>query len=145
MVYFFSAAIMAVFYLDFKLISVILKRSSVYFHEHKQYGSGEVVGYDSSEGSRWYSLVVKVNELNDNKTYICSSAKINIHDYPNGSIVSVVYAITKRGRVQVYLADRLPADKSSMSKVFNIISVISLIITLGLILAGVMTTLFLGV
>ena len=60
----------------------------------------------------------------------------------NGSIVSVVYAITKRGRVQVYLADRLPADKSSMSKVFNIISVISLIITLGLILAGVMTTLF---
>ena len=38
MAYFFSAAIMAVFYLDFKLISVILKRSSVYFHEHKQYG-----------------------------------------------------------------------------------------------------------
>lgn len=142
MMYYFAAAIMAVFYLDFKVIAVILKRSSEYFHEHKQYGNGEVVGYDSSEGSRWYSLIVKVIELNDNKNYICSSAKINIHDYPKGSIVNVAYAITKRGRVQVYLADRLPADKSSMSKVFNIISVISLIITLGLVIAGVMTTLF---
>lgn len=142
MMYFVLATIMAVSYLDFKLISVILKRSSVYFHEHKKYGSGEVVGYDSSEGSRWYSLIVKVVELNDNKTYICNSAKINIHDYPKGSIVNVVYAITKRGRVQVYLADRLPADKSYMAKVFNVISLVSLIITLGLVAAGILTTLF---
>ena len=41
-----------------------------------------------------------------------------------------------------FLADRRPADESSMSKVFNIISVISLIITLGLFISGVMTTLF---
>ena len=142
MIYFFSATIMAVFYLDFKLISVILKRSSAYFHEHKKYGTGEVIGYDSSEGSRWYSLIVKVVELQDNKTYICSSAKINIHDYPEGSIVNVAYAITKRGRVQVYLADRLPADKSSMARVFNIVSLISLVITLGLVVAGIMTIFF---
>ena len=86
-----------------------------------------------------YEFQIKVYIRN---TWDWIPVQVNIHDYPNGSIVSVVYAITKRGRVQVYLADRLPADKSSMSKVFNIISVISLIITLGLILAGVMTTLF---
>lgn len=141
MIWFFSAAIMAVFYLDFKLISVILKRSSVYFDEHKKYGSGEVVGYYANEGSRLRSPIVRVIELNDNKTYICN-ANINTHDYPKGSIVNVVYAITKRGRVEVYLADRLPADKASMSKVFNIISLISLIITLVLAAAGVITTLF---
>lgn len=142
MIYFFSAAIMVVFYLDFKLSSVILRRRSAYFEEHKKYGSGEVVGYYAEEGSRWRLLIVKVTELNDNETYICNSAKINTHDYPKGSIVNVCYAITKRGRVQVYLADRLPADNYNMSKFFNIISLISLVITLGLAVAGVMTTLF---
>lgn len=140
MMYFFSAAIMAVFFLDFKLISVILKKSAAYFHEHKQYGRGEVVGYDTSEGSRWYSLIVKVLELNDNKTHICNSAKVNIHNYPKGTIVNVIYVITRRGGVQVYLADRMPADKASMSKVFNTISVIILLITVGLLIAGIVTT-----
>lgn len=146
MILFFIAAIMAVFCLNFKLIAVILKRSSVYFNEHKKYGTGEVVGYSAnstngeSERTRRYSLLVKVIELNDNKTYDCGTVN-NIHDYPKGSIVKVVYAITKRGRVQVYLTDSMPADKSSMSKVFNIISLISLIITLGLVMIGVITML----
>lgn len=137
--YLFAAAIMFVFYLDFKIISVILKRSAKYFHENKQFGRAEVVGYDASEGSRWYSLIVKVLDLNDNKTYICNSAKVNIHDYPKGTIVDVAYATTKHGRVQVYLSNCLPVDKASMAKVFNMIAIISMIITLGLLIAGVIT------
>ena len=70
MVYLFAAAIMFVFYLDFKIISVILTRSAKYFHENKQFGRAEVVGYYASEGSRWYSLIVKVLDLNDNKTLL---------------------------------------------------------------------------
>ena len=144
MILFFTIAIMAVFCLDFKLIAVILKRSSVYFDEHKKYGNGEVVGYSANGGSegskRRYSLLVKVIELDNNKTYDCGTVN-NIHDYPKGSIVKVVYAITKRGRVRVYLTDSMPADESSMSKVFNIISLISLIVTLGLAIIGVITML----
>ena len=139
MVYLFVAATMFVFYLDFKIISVILKKSAKYFHENKQFGRAEDVGYDASEGSRWYSLIVKVLDLNDDKTYICNSAKVNIHDYPKGTIVDVAYATTKHGRVQVYLSNCLPADKASMAKVFNIIAIISMAITLGLLVASVIT------
>jgi hypothetical protein len=144
MIWFFSAGIMFVFFLDFKLISVLLKRSIAYFNEHKQYGRGEVVGYSANEGSRWYSLIVKILELNDNRTYICNAAKVHIHDYPKGTVVSVAYAITRRGRVVVYLADRMPADESSMSKIFNVISEIVLLITIGLLIAGITTTFIYG-
>lgn len=139
MICFLIASIMVISYLDFKLISAILKRNVTYFEEHKKYGKGEVVGYDASEGSRWYSLIIKIIDLNDNKTYICSSAKIDIHDYPKGSIVNVIYAVTKRGRVRVHLADKLPANENNMAKVFNIVSWISLIFAFIFVLAGVLT------
>ncbi len=38
MIYFLIASIMAISYLDFKLISFILKRNSTDFEEHKKYG-----------------------------------------------------------------------------------------------------------
>jgi len=139
MVYFFASAIMLFFYIDFKIIVMILKRNAKYFEENKKYGKAEVVGYDSSEGSRWYSLIVRVLNLNESKTYICNSAKINIHDYPKGKIVDVIYAVTKRGHVNVYLRDRMPADEGHMSKIFNVVSKIILAITIILLMIGIAT------
>ena len=55
---------MTISYLDFKLISVILKRNSTYFEEHKKYGKGEVVGYDASEGALYvlFMLTLAMHE-----------------------------------------------------------------------------------
>lgn len=142
MIYFlFGAGITLVFYLDFKLISLLLRRSATYFNENKKNGKGVVVGYDASEGSRWYSLMVRVVELNNNKTYICNSAKINIHEYPVGSSVDVVYVISKKGRVQVYLADRLPADEAIISRIFGVAANVFLWITIGLLIGALITIL----
>lgn len=134
MVYLFVTGLMSVFCLNFEIISVVLKCDAEYFQKHKKSGCAEVVGYDTSEGSRWYSLVVKVLDLSDSKTYICNSAKVDIHDYPKGAIVDVLYIVTKHGHTQVYLADCLPADKSGIAKVFNNMSVICGVVALGFIL-----------
>lgn len=141
MMYFFSAAVLLIFFIDFEVIGMILSKSAENFKANKKKGTAEVVGYDSSEQSRWYSLIVKVKELNDGKTYICNSAKISIHEYPKGSIVDVMYVNTKVLGTQVYLSDKMPADKASMAAVFKKIGFIILVPTMILVVFGVYSVL----
>lgn len=140
MIYLFSAAVLLVFFINFEVIGLILKRSARNFYENQKKGTAEVVGYDSSEQSRWYSLIVKIIELNDGKTYICNSAKINIHNYPKGKIIDVIYVTSKiagKNMIQVYLLDNLPANKMVVAKVFTRLGYFILIVVIVLILLGI--------
>lgn len=142
MIYLCIAGVLFVFFINFIIITSILRKNANRFDETQRKGTAEVVGYDSSEQSRWYSLIVKVRELKDNKTYIVNSAKINIHDYPQGSVISVVYAKTEifgKEMYQVYLPEKMPPSNQGMAKVFHWLSMILLFFTIGFGIAGVIS------
>ena len=134
MIFLLFASVVFVFFLNILIISIILKNNARRFENTKKKGTAEVIGYDTSEGARWRSLIVKLNDLDDNKRYICNSGKIDIQNYPKRTIIDVIYASSFLGR-QVYLTNNMPASKTGVAKVFSIIA--SFLFVLTLVLAGV--------
>ncbi len=131
MIFLFFAIVVFIFWISIFIITILLKHSVQRFNNTKKNGTAEVVGYDTSEGARWRSLIVKLNDIDDDKRYICNSGKIDIRDYPNGTTVDVIYASSMLGR-QVYLAESMPVSNASMLKVFNKIACLLFVLMLAL-------------
>ncbi len=114
----FFAAVVFIFWISIFITTILLKRAAKRFEETKTNATAEVVGYDTSEGARWRSLIVKLNDVGDDRKYIVNSGKIDIRDYPNGTTIDVIYAESLFGR-QVYLKDKMPVSQASMLRAFN--------------------------
>ena len=72
-------------------IGAFYQKSVSNFEKNKKSGTAEIVGYQASENSRRYKPIVKVLDLNDGKTYICSYGLVKRSDYPVGTIINVEY------------------------------------------------------
>lgn len=126
------------------ITGMVLNKNGRSFNESKRYGYGEVVGYDCGDQSSRYTLLVRIPELHDGKIYNCKSGKINIGNYPKGSVVNIIYApksIVGIEVIEVYLSDCPPADSVALGKKFKILSIVMFVISCILMVAGIATTL----
>ena len=138
--YLFFAAVVFIFWVSVFITTILLKRAAKRFDETKTNAKAEVVGYDTSEGARWRSLIVKLNDVGDDRKYIVNSGKIDIRDYPHGTTVDVIYATSLLGR-QVYLKDKMPVSQASMLRAFNNVAWVLFILMVALVGTGIISLL----
>ncbi len=124
------------------VIGIGLGRSAVRFDANKRYAKAEVVGYRRAEQSNWYELYIRIPELNDGKTYFCTSGRISLRDYPVGKIVDILYAPTKTMGIHVveaHLVEKPPADSATLARGIKGVSKVLLIVGILLALAGLLS------
>lgn len=139
-----GAGVVAFFAIVLLIIGVSLERSGKSFEENKRRGRAEVVGYDRADQSNWYTLLVRIPELNDGKLYNCTAGKINISDYPKGAVIDVFYAPKKvagMNIVEVHLLDNPPADGSRLGSGIKKFCIAMFVIAALLAVVGVITLL----
>lgn len=108
-----SALIIAFFAVVLLIIGIALESKGKLFAKNKRCGQAEVVGYERADQSDWYELLVRIPDLDDEKIYNCTAGKINISQFPKGSVIDVSYApkkIVGLNVVEVHLLDNPPAD-----------------------------------
>ncbi len=138
MTFFILAGIALLFSLALFVIGRFFKKDAVFFEENKRKGSAEVVGYNRAEKSNWYSLAVKLIDV-DEHVFDCDAGKIKTSDYPVGSIVSVIYVHKKTFGIdvfEVHLADNPPGDKMKISNVMMKISLVLFVVSVIMTIIG---------
>lgn len=144
MVFLIAAIVIAFFAMVLLVIGAAMVSKGKSFNENKRYGVAEVVGYECAEQSNWYSLLVRIPELNDGKVYNCTAGKINPSDYPKGKAVDVIYAPKKVAGiifVEAHLRKNPPADTVRIGQGIKKISIAMLVIAGILIVLGIATLL----
>lgn len=127
------------------VVGVALERKAKSFNENVRSGKAEVVGYDRTNQSDWYTLLVRIPELNDGKIYNCTAGKINLSQYPKGAIIDVLYApktIVGIKIVEVHLCDNPPADSFRLGRGIKRFSLALLVLTAILIVVGLITVIY---
>lgn len=108
------------------ICGIALGRGNRSFEKNKRFGKAEVTAYNRISQSDAYTLYVRIPELSDKNTYSCSHGRINVGDYPPGTIVDVMYApkkIAGNDYADIRLIDSPPADSSGFARVLIILSV----------------------
>lgn len=104
-------------------VGIAMEREGADFNANVRSGKAEVVGYDRAEQSNWYTLMVRIPELNDGKVYNCTAGKgINPSEYPKGTMVDVLYApktIAGIRVIEAHLKDNPPADKARLGRIIE--------------------------
>lgn len=139
-----AAVVVAFFAMVLLIIGAAMVSKGKSFNENKRYGVAEVVGYERAEQSNWYTLLVRIPELNDAKVYNCTAGKINPSDYPKGKTVDIIYAPKKVAGikfVEAHLRENPPADTTRLGQSMKKISVAMLVIAGILIVLGIVTLL----
>ena len=142
--FFIAAGVIAFIAFTLFIIGFSLGRQGSSFEKNKRMGQAEVVGYERGERSNWYTLLVRIPELNDGKIYNCTAGKMNISQYPKGSVIDVLYAPKKVAGinvVEVHLLSNPPADSSKVGRGIKKFSVAMLAIAVMLVVAGIVTIL----
>lgn len=126
------------------IIGAALVRQGKSFRENMRYGIAEVVGYERAEQSDWYTLLIRIPELNDGKVYSCTAGKISPAAYPKGKVVEIIYAPKKVAGirfVEAHLRENPPADTVRLGNGIKKISVAMLAIAGILVVSGIVTLL----
>lgn len=113
MVFLIAAIVVAFFAVVLLIIGVAMVSKGKSFHENKRYGKAEVAGYERGEQSNWYTLLIRIPELNDGKIYNCTAGRINLSSYPKGAVIDIIYApkrVANINFVEAHLLDNPPAD-----------------------------------
>ena len=131
MIWFFLSGFFLLLCLIFFIVGIILRRNAGAFERGSRIGKAEVVGYTREERSSWYTLLVRLPELNDGKVYNCMAGTIRTADYPKGTTVDVIYA-TRRvlgmDTVEVHLMEKQPANQTAVATAFRTIAIFCLIL-----------------
>ncbi len=138
MIFFILAGITLLLSFSMFIIGRFLKKDADFFEENMRKGKAEVVGYNRAEKSNWYSLAVKLIDV-DEHIFNCEAGKININDYPVGSIVSVIYVKKRTFGIdvfEVHLADNPPGDKKKISNVMMKISLVLFVVSVIMTIIG---------
>lgn len=139
-----AAASVAFFAFVLLIIGSAMERKGKSFNENTRQGVAEVVGYERAEQSNWYTLLIRIPELNDGKVYNCTAGKINPSDYPKGKTVDIIYAPKKAAGikfVEAHLRENPPPDTTRLGIGIKKISVAMLVIAGILIVLGIATLL----
>ncbi len=141
MVYYIIAGFLLLIVIIFFITGKLMDRSHEYFERNMKSGLAEVVGYDRLNDSTWYSLKVKLQEVDTDKYYVCASRKINKADYPAGTIVRVLYAPKKIVGISLYEVHlneegKSPIAEDRLGRVFVTISIVCFMIAAALCLLG---------
>ena len=115
-----------------------IDRDNRSFEKNKRFGKAEVTAYNRVSQSDAYTLYVRIPELSDKNIYNCSHGRINVSDYPPGTIVDVMYApkkIAGNDYADIRLIDSPPADSSGFARVLIILSV-ALFVAAGILTAA---------
>lgn len=118
-----------------------IDRDNRSFEKNKRFGKAEVTAYNRVSQSDAYTLYVRIPELSYKNTYSCSHGRINVSDYPPGTIVDVMYApkkIAGNDYADIRLIDSPPADSSGIARMLKIISIFMIIALLACIVCGCM-------
>lgn len=138
----FAAAIVSVFALALLIIGLAMEKSGKSFCANQRRGRAEVVGYRRAEESNWYTLLVRIPELNDGKFYSCSAGKINLSDYPKGAVVDVLYApkrVVGMNIVEVHLLNNPPTNSVRIGHRIKVVSIVMLVAAVALAVAGIVS------
>lgn len=123
-------------------ISIIFKITSTWIRTHQKKidkamieTTAIVTGYHAETGSRKRQPIFKLTEINDDKEHICLT-DADPKKYPVGSKVKVCYAKTSDSifGTTIWLKDIKPPNNHTITKVFDMISIIILIIAIVLLL-----------
>lgn len=140
----FAAAMVSVFALALLIIGLSMEKNGKSFCANQRRGWAEVVGYRRAEESNWYTLLVRIPELNDGKFYSCSAGKINLSDYPKGTVVDVLYApkrVVGMNIVEVHLLNNPPKDSIQLGRRIKVASIVMLVAAAALTVAGIVSIL----
>lgn len=117
----------------FCVVAATLRKSANSFQESMRSGKAEVVGYEREERSSWYTLLVKIPALHDDMTHNCHAGKIQIANYPKGTVVDVIYAekqVMGIPVIEVHLKENPPVSTTAVSTVFRSVSLVCLLLAL---------------
>lgn len=92
------------------------------FEAGRKPGHAEVMGYDREEHSSHYTLMVRVLEHDDGKTYGCKAGRGDVTRYPKGTVLDVWYApvrVMGISTLEVHLAEDPPADAGRIAAAFR--------------------------
>ena len=135
-----TAGIISIFALGFMIIGHALNKEGRDFEQIKRVGKAKVVGYDGTEESNVYNLLVEILEINDGKLYTCEPSMSNLIDYPVGRIIDVCYATKKVmgiNVIEVHLLDSPPVNSSKFGSVIKKCGIVLFIIAFILIIVGI--------
>ncbi len=144
MSFLFAAVMVSLFALALLIIGLATEKSGKSFCANQRRGQAEVVGYERINQSNRYTLLVSIPELNDGKIYNCTSGKINLADYPKGTVVDVMYAPKKIigiSVVEVHLSNNPPANSLRLGHGIKIVSIVMFVTAVVLAVAGLATIL----
>lgn len=139
-----AATVIAFIAITLLIIGIALVSKGNSFHENKQYGKAEVVGYERADQSNWYTLLIRIPKLNDGKIYNCTAGKIDLSSYPKGTVIDIVYAPKKLAGinyVEAHLLDNPPADSTKLGSGIKKFAIAMLVIAGILVLVGITTLL----
>ncbi len=137
-----GAAVTAIFGLTLLIAGIAIQSEEKQFEATARPGKAEVVGYDRADQSDWYTLLVSIQGLDDGKLYNCKSGKINIGDYPKGTVVDVIYSpqnVAGINVVEVRLASLPPTGRKRLGSVIHKIALALLVIAGILIVPGLLS------
>ena len=138
-----AAIVVAFFAIALLIIGVAMVSTGKSFHANKRYGKAEVVGYERADQSDWYTLLIRIPELNDGKIYNCTAGKIDLSSFPKGTVIDIVYAPKKVAGIhfiEAHLLDNPPADTTRIGTEIKKFAIAMLVIAGILVVVG-MTTL----
>lgn len=140
MLFFGAAGILAFFSLIFLLFGVALQRETIGFESNKRIGKAEVTGYSRRSGSNYRMLMVRLLNFRDADCYSCASGKINVSEYPIGTVVDVIYAPVKKlgvNVVEIHLIENPPANSSGSAHIMKMLALGLIIIAAMLVATGI--------
>lgn len=135
-----AAIVVAFFAIVLLIIGAAMVSKGKSFNKNKRYGAAEVVGYERAEQSNWYTLLIRIPELDNGKIFNCTAGKINPSDYPKGKVIDIIYAPKKVAGisfVEAHLRENPPADTTRLGQNTKKISVAMLVIAGILIVIGI--------
>lgn len=140
--FFIAAGAVAFLAIVLLITGIALVRQAESFNKNVRPGKAEIVGYDRTNQSDWYTLMVKIPELNDGNLYSCTARRIDISQYPKGKTIDVLYAPKKTmgiSIVEVHLAENPPVDSSKLGLGFKRVAYALLVIGGILVITGIIS------
>ncbi len=105
-----------------------LESSGRHFESLAHSGTGVVAGYDRSEHSNNYILMVRLKDASYKGIYCCvGGIKVNKSDYPIGTELPVIYApvsVAGIDTVEVHMREYPPANDKKIGTGMKVISYI---------------------
>ena len=133
---FVSAGIMGLIALILFLCSGIVSSAEKNFVKNKRQGKAKVIGYEQDEGSAGSNLSVQLLNINDGKSYFCSSnTRHTSARFPVGTIIDVEYAPHGFG-YEVHLLEQHWGEHSGSPRGFRIVTGFFFVVAMILLIVG---------